>query len=136
MLSAAGMVVIVALLVVQWRSGQLRFLWNSPALVLTWAQRKVLSAEIRGRRPADPRHVRVARALAAHAGGVRQVAALFAGLLLVVLGPALMTPSGGRWLYTGVLLLLYGVSLVLLLRTNRQVRRFLAAHPDPRATPV
>lgn len=132
-LAAAGLVVMASLLVVQWRSGQLRFFWNSPALVLTRRQRKALAAEIRGRRPADPRHLRVARAVAAHVGGLRQVVVLLVGLLLILLAQALLTPSGGRWVYTGALLLLYGVVLVPVVRNNRQVHRFLAEHPEPRA---
>ena len=132
-LGLVGMVVVVVVLVVQWRSGRLRFAWNNPALVLTRRQRKQLSAEIRGRRPAGPRHLRVARALAAHGGSPGLLTALFAGLLLLLVGPALLTPSGGRWLYTGAMCVAYTALMGFAVRSSRQVQRFLAEHPDPQA---
>ncbi len=59
--TGAGIVVLVVGLVGYFRSGGRREAWRSPALVLTRAQRRELSAQIRGRAPLDPDRVRVAR---------------------------------------------------------------------------
>ena len=123
-----GLVVLVVGLVGYVRSGAWRDAWRSPALVLTRAQRRELSKQIRGRSPVDPDHVRVAR----HVGGFavdprvrRYFAFLLTGVVLQFVGQVITTPSTGRVIYTAVALVAYAVLAMFWVGRQRQLRAFL-----------
>jgi hypothetical protein len=126
--SGAGTVVIVVGLVGYVRSGAWRDAWRSPALVLTRAQRRELSKQIRGRTPPEPDRVRVARYVAELAAGPRArkyFAFLLTGLVLELIGQLITMPSTGRAIYTGGLLVVYAVLVVVAVGRQRLIRTFL-----------
>lgn len=126
--NGAGLVVIVVGLVGYVRSGAWRDAWRSPALVLTRAQRRRLSKEIRGREPLDPDHVRVARHVTEFAldPRVRRYFAFFlAGVVLEAIGQLISLPITGRLVFNGVALIAYAVAVVFWIGRQRRMRAFL-----------
>jgi hypothetical protein len=124
----AGLVFLVVGFAGHVRSGGWRDSWRSPAMVLTWAQRRELSAQIRGRAPLDPDRARVARHVTELAAGPRArrfFAFLFTGIVLELIGQMISTPSTGRVIYTGAALVVYAVLVVFAVGRQRQMRAFL-----------
>jgi hypothetical protein len=133
-LNGLGLVLIVVGLVRYFRSAGRRAAWRSPALVLTRAQRRELSAQIRGRAPVQPERVRLARYLADLAGGPharRFFALLFSGLVLELVGQLITFPSTWRLIYTGVFLVVYVVLVGVVARRWRQIQGFLDRTGSP-----
>jgi hypothetical protein len=124
----AGLVVLAIGFVGHVRSGGWSAAWRSPALVLTRAQRRELSAQIRGRAPIEPDRVRIARHVTELAAGPRTRrfnTCLLIGLVLEVSGQLIATPSIFRVVYTGVALVGYAIAVVVVVGRQRQMRAFL-----------
>jgi hypothetical protein len=133
-LNGLGVVVLVVGLVGYFRSGVPQAAWRSPALVLTRAQRRGLSAQIRGRTPVQPERVRVARYVADLAAGPnvrRFLTFLFTGLILELIGQLVSRPTTGRLVYTGTFLVVYVVLVGVIARRWRQIQGFLDRTRSP-----
>ena len=127
-----GMVIEVWGLVVMWRAGLWRRdRWAVPAAVLTRGQRKSLLDQVRGRVPADPARLPLARDTARRMLRQRGLVGLFVGILLIQVGGAISSPAPWRTLMAGAFVVLYGVLFWTMERSGRRAQRFLAAHPDP-----
>jgi hypothetical protein len=132
--NGVGLVVLVVGLVRYFRSGVWGAAWRSPAIVLTRAQRRELSAHIRGRAPVPPERVRVARCVAELNAGPRVrtfLTFLFTGLALQLVGQLIGHPSSDRLVYTGTLLLVYVLLGGFVARRWRQIREFLDRTRSP-----
>jgi hypothetical protein len=126
--TGAGIVVLIVGLVGYFRSGGWRDAWRSPALVLTRAQRRQLSAQIRGRAPLEPDRVRVARYVTELAAGPRArkfFAFLLTGVVLELIGQLISMPGTGRLIYTGVALVVYAGLVAFWIGRQRQMLTFL-----------
>jgi hypothetical protein len=129
----AGTVILVIGLVRYVRSGTWRAVWRSPALVLTWRQRRELSKEIRGRAPLDPGRLKVARHVAELAAGQqvrRFLAFLFTGGVLEAIGQLVTARSAGASVPVALGLVAYAIGLVLSVSRQRQLRAFLERTGD------
>lgn len=126
--TVAGIVLLAVALVRYFRSGAWGEALRSPAIVLTWQQRRELSAQIRGRTPLNPGRVRLARGvaeLADRSGARKFLTLLLIGIVLELIGQLITTPSAGRFIYTGAMLIFYAVGVVFAASRQRQVRAFL-----------
>jgi MFS family permease len=131
--AAVGLVVMVVGLVLLWRSVGWRPIWRLPMAALTRAQRRQLSKEVRGRAPAHPRHLRVARDLATRVVEQRGLLTMLIGAVALWLGLAITTPSTWRLVYTVVLVALYIPGGVSFVRNRRRMREFLDRNREPAA---
>jgi hypothetical protein len=107
--------------------------YSSPMHVLARRQQKELLAQIRGRSPVQPERLGLTRHLAQLLQAQQLGLLSPAGLLVNFIGLWIATPSTWRLVTIGIFAPLVLVGAVLLRRQSRQVRRFLAAHPDPSA---
>ena len=129
-LALAGAVLVGVGLVRTWRAWRHRDGWAAAEPVLGRAERRELLAQVRGRRPADPARLPLARVLAGQL-------AVRSGLALVLAGLCVL--ATGRWLLTGTVaapeasagaaLVAAAVVGVLAHRDARRARHFLARHP-------
>ena len=132
-LLAAGVVLLAVGLVRMWRAGAWRGSWSAPSLVLTRVQRKHLLDQVRGRRPADPARIRLARDVAGRLLRLRGIDWVFAGVVVTQVGTAVGDPSAFRWLYVAAFCLGFAVLLGLLRRQRAQAQAFLDRNPVPAA---
>jgi hypothetical protein len=105
--------------------------YGSPIYVLTRPQRKELLAQVRGRAPAQPARVPLARHLAELLQAQQVSLVPQAGLLVNFVGLWIATPSTWRLVLIGVCVPLVLVAVVLFRRETQRAQRFLDAHPAP-----
>lgn len=131
----AGLALDVAGLVLLWRTRRGRSWRRTPTLVLTTRQRRQLLAQVRGRRPADPDRLPLARDLAARLSATyRGLVVLWIGLPVIWIGNAITTPDTWRLVYAAVIVVLMGLAAGFGARDARRAREFLARYPDPDAS--
>ncbi|SEL53343.1 hypothetical protein SAMN04515665_11427 [Blastococcus sp. DSM 46786] len=105
---------------------------GSPLTVLGRRRQKLLLQELRGRAPLDPAHVPLVRHLAERLTAQRWLLIVQLGLLLMFVGQFIGSPSPWRLGMVVLFVLGIAVAVPLILRDERQARRFLSEHPDPR----
>lgn len=122
----AGFVIAVPSTVRFLRDVRMRDQWRTPLLALDLGQRRELVRQVNGQSPADPAHLPLARHLAESL--VRQTLPprMLLGLLVLVVGQLIGSPSW--WSVVG--LLGVGLAWASSLRTAGRARAFLAAHPE------
>jgi hypothetical protein len=125
----AGVVLEVVGLVVVFRGGRWRRAWRAPTMVLTRRQRRQLLGQVRGRAPADPARLPLARDLAGRLVDQLRLVVVFTGIAVLQVGQAIITPETWRVLTSSGLVLLYAYGGVLTGREARRARRFLERHP-------
>jgi hypothetical protein len=103
--------------------------YGSPVYVLTRPQRKELLAQVRGRAPAQPARVPLARHLAELLQAQQVSLVPQAGLLVNFVGLWIATPSTWRLVLIGVFVPVVLVAVVLTRRETQRAQRFLDAHP-------
>lgn len=130
-LLAAGLVLEVVGFLAMRRAGVYRDRWRRPTSVLTRGQRRALLAQVRGRVPADPARLPLARYLARQLRVQMSGLLLYVGLVVLQIGQAVTNPSVWRSTFAAALTVLYAVVLTLFQRDARRADRFLAEHPDP-----
>ena len=130
-LLVAAVVLEVVGLVVMARAGVWKGRWDMPASVLTRTQRRLLLAQVRGRVPADPARLPLARDLAERLRLQLGTVFIWVGIVVLQIGQAVLEPSTRRLIAVGVLVALYAVALGLMMRDARRASRFLDSHPEP-----
>lgn len=128
-LAAVGLVVLFRGTIAQIRANRRTSAWRSPLHVLTTAQRKELLGCIRGRDQCAGDQLALARHLATSLLDQRPVLSIVAGQAALWAGLLVAFPSWWRVAVAVPILVAAGVSGPLLLRQERQARRFLAEHP-------
>ncbi|WNV76886.1 hypothetical protein [Geodermatophilus sp. DSM 44513] len=130
-LMAAGLVLLGLALVRQLRAARARRTgWHSPLLALTGHQRRQLLAQVRGRVPADPARLPLARVMAAQLRDQRAVPWLLAGQTLLWVGQAVLGPTWPRVALAASFVVGWLVVGLLIRRDARRADAFLAAHPE------
>jgi MFS family permease len=119
-----GVVSVVSLI----RAGQWGAAWRSPTTVLTRQQRKQLLREVRGQEPLDPTHLALARDLARRLVIQRRQALLWASLVLLWLGQAIVFPDLLHLILFGGVVLLWAIAIPQMLRQSNRAQRFLDRH--------
>ncbi len=132
-LAGIGIVVLLVGLVAQLRANQGRSAWHSPLFVLTNKQRKELVRAVRGQATVAPDRLPLARHLASAMLQQRVFLTVYSGLTLLWTGQLIAAPSWWRAVLAGSTVVLFAVGVPLVLRQERQARRFLEQHPDPSA---
>ena len=115
--------------VTQWRTNRRLGGMRSPLMVLDRRQQKLLLEELRGVAPLDQAHVGLVRHLAERLAGQRALLLFQQGLLLLSIGQFIGSPSGWRAAMVLVLGAGFAVLVPMVVRNERQARRFLAEHP-------
>src|SRR5688500_18921981 len=115
----------------QLRTNRRRSAWRSPLFVLTDKQRKELVRAVRGQATVAPDRLPLARHLASAMLHQRVLAMLYLGLTLLWTGQLIAAPSWWRAVLAGSTVVLFALGVPLVLRQERQARRFLEQHPDP-----
>ena len=113
------------------RATRRRGAWRSPLVALNRAQRRTLLEQVRGTMPVDPARLPLARHLAENLASQRAVLVTNGALLLLFTGQLISSPSPWRWGMVIVFGLIHLAVTPLILRNERQARRFLAEHPGP-----
>jgi hypothetical protein len=131
--TGSGVVLDVAAIVGIVRAGRWGQAWRGPMAVLSRRQQRSLLAQVRGRWPADPARLPLARHLAEQLADPRTTAVLFLGVALGNLGGTLVDPDRVRVLLSAGLVAAWTVAGIALVRHARKARRFLREHPDPAA---
>jgi hypothetical protein len=85
-------------------------------------------AEVRGRVPADPAHLPLARDLAQRLIDQRRPWVVLSGIAVLQVGQAIGMPATWRVLMAGGLTMLFVVGAALSVREARRCRRFLDRH--------
>ena len=124
-----GFVLEGVVLVVRFRSGQIKYEWRSPSLVLSRGQRRQLLRQIRGRAAVDPGMLPVSRRLAETLANQGWVIGLLIALPLIFLGRALHHDDPFRWWLAVVLTTTYAVLSVPIVRDSLRGKAFLASYP-------
>lgn len=132
-LSGVGLVVLVVGAVIGWRAGVWRGAWSQPAAVLSRAQRRALVAQVRGRVPADPVRLPLARSVAERLVLQRHLLLFWVGLMLQQVGRALSSTGVVDLSLVAVAVVAYLVGVVLMTRDARRADQFLRQHPEPRS---
>lgn len=128
LLILAGMVVAAPAVFRLIRANGLRDGWRTPLVALDMNQRRHLLRQVRGRVPADPAHLPLARHLAETL--LRQVGTptLVLGVVLLAAGQLSLS---GSWFWAALLVLMVA-SWPLQVRRTSRIHEFLAQHPaDP-----
>jgi hypothetical protein len=128
-LSVLGFVVAAVGGVWMWRSGQRG--GRPPLSVLTREDRRLLQDQIRGRRPVDPAHSRLARYRAVQLSQQAPLLLLFAGLCVLVDGQSLEAAEGLLVVLSVALAVAFVAGAVVVPRQIDQGRAFLRQHPEP-----
>jgi hypothetical protein len=129
----AGLAVMVGYGFVAWRTGLFQAAWWQPIAVLSWAQRRSLLAQVRGRAAADPARLSLARAQARRLLLQRDQLLLLVGVVVQQLGRAIGEPTPSTVVFTAVATVVLLAVAGLMWREARRAERFLADHPDPGA---
>lgn len=124
-LSGIGLVGGVASLGSLIRAGQWGAAWRSPTTVLTRQQRKQLLREVRGQEPLTPAHLFLARDLARRLVIQRRQALLWASLVLLWVGQAVVFPDLVHLVLFGGMALLWAIAVPQMLRESHRAQRFL-----------
>ncbi|MCZ2820111.1 hypothetical protein O2V63_07215 [Modestobacter sp. VKM Ac-2977] len=127
----AGLAVMVGYGFVAWRTGLFQAAWWQPTAVLSWAQRRRLLAQVRGRAAVDPARLPLARAQARRLVLQRDQLLLLVGVLVQQLGRAIGDPTQSTVAFTALATVVLLAVAGLLWRQARRAERFLADHPDP-----
>ncbi|MDP5182080.1 hypothetical protein QOZ88_05475 [Blastococcus sp. BMG 814] len=130
--AASALVLVAVGSIVQWRVTRRLGGLRSPLTVLDRRQRKLLLQELRGTVPVEPEHVPLVRHLAERLAAQQWLLIFQLGLLLMFVGQFIGSPSAWRLGFVVVFGLGIAVVAPLVRRDERQARRFLAEHPDPR----
>lgn len=131
-LSGLGVLLMVVGLFWQIRAVRRARGYSSPLHVLTRRQRKELLAQVRGRSPAQPEHVGLARHLAELVQAQQSILVPQAGGLVNFIGLWIAAPSTWNFVSLLVLFPVLLLTAVLLRRESRRAQRFLDAGPAPR----
>ena len=129
-LAGIGLVIMLLALVAQFRANRRNAVWRSPLYVLTDEQRKELVAAVRGRATPGPDRLPLARHLASTMLGQRVLLVLYLGLTLHWTGQLIASPSWWRAALSALVVGLLAVGVPLVLRQERQARRYLDQHPE------
>jgi protein-S-isoprenylcysteine O-methyltransferase Ste14 len=129
-LAGIGLVVMLGGIVAQFRTNRRTAAWRSPLYVLTDGQRKELVTAVRGRTALHPDRVPLARHLASTMIGQRVLLVLYLGLALHWTGQLVASPSWWRAALAGLVVVLIAIGVPVVVRQERQARRFLAEHQD------
>jgi hypothetical protein len=113
------------------RAGQWGGRWKAPTSVLSRQQKRELRRQVTGAAPVDAAHLRLARDLARRTSRSRSQMWTLGSTGLLQLGLTLAAPSGRRFVFLGLLVLMLGTSAVMLERDVRRARRFLLQNPEP-----
>ncbi|NEK87195.1 hypothetical protein GCU60_15745 [Blastococcus saxobsidens] len=128
-LTAGAFVLVIVGGVTQWRANRRLGGLRTPLMVLDRRQQKLLLDELRGVVPLDQAHVGLVRHLAERQTGQRALLLLQLGLLLMFVAQFIGSPSAWRLAMVLVFGAGFGVLALMVLRNERQARRFLAEQP-------
>jgi hypothetical protein len=130
--AGVGLLTMLAGAVSAWRAGVWRT-WRTtqPESVLTRAQVKQLSAEVRGRAPVPPDRIALARHLALRLARQRALLPFWSGFVVLQAARFIEAEDLGDLLFPAVSVGCVVPLLVLLFRQSRDARAFLRRHPAP-----
>jgi hypothetical protein len=123
-----GAAVEAVALVRLFRDGTVRDNWRSPMLAVSWQERRRVLRQVRGRGPARPEDLPLARSAARRVTNQARSWLLYVGLGLVLAGQMIAYRGWMRILELCIVgLFLLGAGFMT--RDVRAARRFLAEHP-------
>ena len=132
-LLAVGLLIMLAGLVqtVRQRRGRPRpRLLDSPLLALKYGERRRLLRQVNGKDAADAASLDITRYVAERLRRQRQPSAvLFAGVAVLFLGDAILSPSAGRYFLAGLYAVMAVTTLPVAGLPARRATRFLNQHP-------